>query len=219
MPTSRPDPLVLLDANVLAKPVTRTLLLRLARSGYDATWSRTCEVEADRHGGPRRVSVTEVRERLGMVLAPTGVVSDRFTATSPTDRQILADAQETGATFILTEDVDDFAAEDLTMTGISAVNPDLFLAERSTRAVYADALTAMSSRTKNPSLTPSELHARIARQHPRLFAAHADLYDVTASSSGHNPPGVLFRGGTCLRCLRADAGTSPLGLCTLCQAS
>jgi hypothetical protein len=81
------------------------------------------------------------------------------------------------------------------------VNPDLFLAERTDRDTYREALGSMVAGMKNPSRTPSQLHAAIARQHPRLFARHRDLYDVDPQSTGHHKPAVLYRGLTCLRCL------------------
>ncbi|MDR3068845.1 MAG: hypothetical protein LBU50_05015, partial [Cellulomonas sp.] len=61
MPTN--DPLtVLLDANVLAKPVTRTLVLRCAPSGYTAVWSAAAEAEADRHLSGRQTPLATVRD-------------------------------------------------------------------------------------------------------------------------------------------------------------
>jgi hypothetical protein len=51
MATDRP--IVFLDANVLAKPVTRTLLLIGANgSGLAVTWASYVEVEAERHLRP-----------------------------------------------------------------------------------------------------------------------------------------------------------------------
>lgn len=47
---SEPGPLVFVDANVLAKAVTRSLLIYAAsRSGYEVRWSCYEEDEADRH--------------------------------------------------------------------------------------------------------------------------------------------------------------------------
>lgn len=47
------------------------------------------------------------------------------------------DAEAAGARFLVTEDVDDYGLADLASVGISAVNPDLFLAERLTREAYS----------------------------------------------------------------------------------
>ena len=52
---------VLLDANVLAKPVTRTLIMAAgARSGYGVTWSQYEEAEADRHARFGQTTVPEL---------------------------------------------------------------------------------------------------------------------------------------------------------------
>ncbi|MFT4287883.1 hypothetical protein [Nocardioides sp.] len=186
---------VFLDANILAKPVTRTLLMVGGPlSGFRAVWSRATEEEAGRHMGPRAVSPAEVRRRFGGTLSPTGDISGRFTSTSLTDRQILADAEAAGAGFLVTEDVDDFAETDLVSVGISAVNPDVFLAARLTRAAYAMVIDLFVERQVAPPTTPAEFHSAIARQHPLLFAAHADLYDVTPTPSPHPPPAITFRG-------------------------
>lgn len=56
---------VFLDANVLAKPVTRTLVLRCAASGYTVRWSRTAEEEADRHLTGRQLSIASLRALVG----------------------------------------------------------------------------------------------------------------------------------------------------------
>jgi hypothetical protein len=68
------DPtLIFLDANVLAKPVTRTLLLVGADpSGLAVTWSAHVEAEADRHVRGSALPVSGLRKRLDRVLGPTG---------------------------------------------------------------------------------------------------------------------------------------------------
>lgn len=186
---------VFLDANVLAKPVTRTLLMAGGPpSGFRSIWSRTAEREAVRHMPSRAVSPAVVRRRFGGVLGPTGDVGGRFRATAKPDRQILADAEAANAVFLITEDVDDFAEPDLVSVGISAVNPDLFLAARLTRAAYAMMIDLFVQRQVAPPTTHAEFHAAIARQHPLLFAAHADLYDIAPRSQPHQPPTILFRG-------------------------
>lgn len=166
--TSDDHLVVFLDGNVLAKPVTRTLVLRCAASGYTAVWSAQAEIEGDRHLNDRQLPVSTLRASVGMALSATGGRPERFTNTSARDRQILADAEAARATFLITEDVDDFAATDLRSARVSAVNPDLFLSERSDRAVYLRALEVMVGGMRNPSRTTAELHAAIARQHPKL---------------------------------------------------
>ena len=171
---------VFLDANVLAKAVTRTILMVGGMpSGFQPVWSVAAELEAAAHMRPRAISPTLLRERLGLQLTPPGDRPERFAATRGSDRQILADAAAAHASFLITEDVDDYAPEDLARVGMSAVNPDVFLAERLTRAAYTTVINLFVERQVNPPTTPANFHAAIARQHPRLFAAQADLYDLS----------------------------------------
>ncbi|MDQ4109558.1 MAG: hypothetical protein M3306_00440 [Actinomycetota bacterium] len=210
---------VFLDANVLAKPVTRTLVLRCATSGYTVAWSEHAETEASRHMGERQLSVQDLRALVGIELSGSGEGLDRFATSGAGDRQILADAEVAEATFLVTEDVDDFVDGDLALVGVSVVNPDLFLSERADEATYRRALEAMVSGMTNPARTPAQLHAAIARQHPRLFARHADLFDVKPETSGHSEPRILFRGETCLRCLmsRDASAIDARGVCADCR--
>lgn len=215
--SSAPDDVtfVFLDANVLAKPVTRTILMRgAARSGFAVGWSARAEAEAARHMRPRAIPPDEVRRRYGGDLTPTGDVAGRFEATKPADREILADADEAGARFLITEDVNDYAVDDLTSVGISAVTPDLFLAERVTREAYSMVIQRFVELQVSPPTTPAQFHAAIARNHPRLFAAHADLHDIAPDKRRHREPRVIFRGSRCVRCERiiADPATIIDGL-------
>lgn len=59
--------MIFLDANALASPVTRTLLIAGARAdGLRWTWSRHVEVEADRHArGQASLTSVVLREILG----------------------------------------------------------------------------------------------------------------------------------------------------------
>jgi hypothetical protein len=105
------DPtLVFLDANVLARPVTRTLLLIGAdESGLAVTWSAYVEAEADRHLRGSALPVSDLRKRLDRVLGPAGAGPERFEATAASDRQVLADADAARVSFLVTADIDDFA--------------------------------------------------------------------------------------------------------------
>lgn len=205
-----------LDANVLAKPVTRSLVIFAGEdSGYVTTWSAYVEAEADAHLGPRKAPLTVVRTKAGMDLSPRGADAQRFSGTAAPDRQVLADAAAAGAAFLVTEDVDDFDPSDLDTVGIAAVNPDLFLAERASRAGYEVAVRFMASAMRDPSRTPEELHARIGRQHPLTVVAHADVFDVSPLPPPSSPPAVIFRGHRCLRC--TETGTiGDHGLCEMC---
>ncbi len=194
--------LAFLDAAVLASPVTRTLLIaRGDPAGLAVTWSQYAEEQANRHLPPQATSLTSVRERiLSRTLGPTGTRPERFAHTQVSDRQILADAEAAGAAFLITSDVDDFAEIDLVKTSISAVNPDLFMAIRFPQGAYLYALRQLVSNMHNPPRSEAEMHALLANRHPRLFARHANVYEVPPARSAHREPKTLFRGSRCVRC-------------------
>ena len=214
---TEPSFVVFCDSNVLVKAVTRTLILRCDSSGYVPVWSALAEQQAGEHRSTRSMAVRDLRERLGMELSPTGSTPERFSATTPSDRQILADAEAAKALFLVTEDVDDFGISDLLATGMSAVNPDLFLSVRSTPQVYVQALDQMAARMSDPARTTAELHSRLARQHPRLANRYASLFDVELDQTVHHEPSVIFRGNTCLSCLKSFEEEELIeGLCPVC---
>ena len=210
--------LAFLDANVLAKPFTRTLLL-IASAAPDArfraTWSALAEKEGQRHLRPGALPLAELRQRHGLALSPTGCAPERFQATDPKDRQILADAEAVGATFLITANITDFGQADLRAVGVSAVHHDLFAATRVGRGGYLAALTALA-RGRVPV---EQVHAAVAQQHPRLFAAHSSAFPAVPPASTHDAPAAtLFRGFTCLGCSRAlaDSDDGARGLCAEC---
>jgi len=208
---------VLLDANVLAKPVTRTLVMAAGPlSGYGATWSQYEEDEANRHLRPGQSPVTIVRALSDGELAPTGLEAERYRETSAKDRQVLADAVAADALFIVTEDVDDFNQGDLVAAGVAAVNPDLFLSLRATSEGYLEALAFMAQRFKAPERTAAQLHVRLGRAHPLTVAVQSALFlDSEPLSASQRAPAVLYRGNRCLGCLQAKP-TVKLGLCPDC---
>lgn len=212
--------IVFLDANVLAKPVTRTLLLIGAdQSGVAVTWSHHVEIEADRHLRSRAITINELRQRLDRELGPTGIDPDRFAATSVKDRQVLADVDAARAGYLITADVDDFGDADLAALRLTAIHPDLFTALRFPRHAYLHALGQLVANMKKPPRSAAEMHALIARQHPRLFAANADAFDVAPVAGVHAEPAVLFRGVRCVTCESIVERTADLelGLCVDCR--
>lgn len=197
---------IFLDANVLAAPVTRTLLLvGIEAIDVVATWSQHAEAEANRNLRSRAMSVTDLRTTvLESDLSPTGESPTRFTGTTGADRQILADAIAAEAVFLITTDVDDFAEADLVSVKIAAVNPDLFMASRFTDAAYQRALTQLVSSLSNPPKTVAQMHALIGRKHPRLFERFAHLNPGTAlETTREREPRVLYRGARCIICARS----------------
>lgn len=208
---------IFLDANVLARPVTRTLLIAGGpTSGFVAVFSRTALDEADRHLGPGKTPVTDLVTRFGWATARTGTVGDRFDGTDPKDRQLLADAVDADAAFLVTDDVDDYAEHDLIEAGVAAVSADVFLAHRLTGLGYLAGLDALSAGRTRPPRTPEELHVALGRQHPRLVAAQAEAFATAPAAPTHPEPAVVYRGARCLACLAVDRTVNNRGLCSSC---
>lgn len=211
-----------LDANVLARPVTRTLLLLGAdHSGLVMVWSEYVEAEAERHLRPGALGIAQLRERLERGLSPPGHGSERFRQTSAKDRQVLADASASGAEFLVTADVDDFDLQDLGGVRLTAVHPDPFMAARFTRDAYRYALGQLVANMRRPPRSVEEMHGLLARQHPQLVAAHRDLFAPGVEVGPDREQRVLARGRRCVRC-GGDCGRQPLsrvGCCTVCAAS
>lgn len=134
------SPLLLLDANVLASPVTRTLVIAGARAdGLRWTWSEHVESEADRHARGRASRTSVVRNTvLGTELSPTALSTSGLATTTSKDRQVIADAIRADARYLITTDVDDFAFEDLAAHELGAVNPDHFMTLRFTEQAYRE---------------------------------------------------------------------------------
>jgi hypothetical protein len=116
------DTVVFLDANALASPVTRTLVIAGGRAdGLLLTWSKHVESEADRHarGASSRTSVVR-RDILGMELSKSARTVQGLLTATPGDRQVIADAVEADARYLVTTDVDDFAIEDLAALALTS---------------------------------------------------------------------------------------------------
>lgn len=212
---------VFLDANILAKPVTRTLLIVAGpECGFLAVWSRTAVREADVHLGPGKTPVSDLSARFGWRLTPTGTDADRFAQTDLKDRQLLADAVAAKAQYLITEDVDDYGESDLVQTGISAVTADLFMSHRMSAAGYCAAIGTLVANRARPPSTPTAMHAALGRQHPLLTATHARLFDVEAMPATHPEPATIWRGARCLRCGHDLRTPEPIerGLCPECRS-
>lgn len=140
------DTVVFLDANVLASPVTRTLLLAGCRAdGLLVTWSAHVEAEADSHarGASSRASVVR-HDILGMELSKSVSSTTGLRPASPEDRQVIADAIHAGAGYLVMTDVDDFANHDLRVHEMSAVNPDYFMALRFSEHAYLEGVGTLA---------------------------------------------------------------------------
>lgn len=212
------DTIVFLDANVLASPVTRTLVIAGGRhDGLLLTWSAHVEAEADRHarGAASRTSVVR-REILGMELSKTSPSTDGLETASPEDRQVIADAIAAGAQFLVTTDVDDFAFTDLEEAQMSAVNPDYFMALRFSEHGYCEGVEVLAGVAKNPPRSGADVHSMLGRRHPHLAARFESVYDSAPAPPDPDQPSVVFRGVICIRCNGPlDDDGQAIGLCAV----
>jgi len=138
-----------------------------------------------------------------VLVPPAPELAASLADTDHGDRHILAAAASAGAWVIVTPDVDDFGRADLARLGVSAVNPDLFLAHMMTEAMYRFTLERLAhARTLEPN-TPATIHASLGRVHPRLAAAmRAAFPRVEPLPSADAAPAEVFRGDRCLACGR-----------------
>jgi hypothetical protein len=211
------DIVVFQDANVLASPVTRTLVIAGGRADRILlTWSAHVEAEADRHARGSSSSTSVVRrDILGMELSTSAPSTKGLLTSAPADRQVIADAIHAGARYLLTTDVDDFALEDLEANGMSAVNPDYFMALRFTEHAYREGVRTLAEAAKNPPRTEAEVHAMLGRRYPHLTARFAETYETPPVPPDPDQPSVLLRGVICVRCEAEldSAENLRLGLC------
>lgn len=209
--------ILFLDANALASPVTRTLLIAGARADrVRIVWSAHVEAEADRHARGIASRTSAVRTNiLGMELSASATSTEGLATVSVEDRRVIADAIAANARYLITTDVDDFAMEDLAGHELSAVNPDYFMALRFSEYGYRAGVRVLAEIAKNPPRTEADVHRMLGRRHPRLTDRFAGVYDTTPVSADADQPAVLFRGGACVRCeYRLDDKEGlRLGLC------
>lgn len=211
-------PLLFLDANILASPVTRTLVIAGARAdGLQWTWSKHVEAEADRHSRHSASRTSTVRTAiLGTELSPSAQSTKGMVTRTNEDRQVIADAIHAGARYLITTDVDDFAFEDLAAHQMSAVTPDYFMASRFTKQAYKEGVGLLASVQKKPPRTEFEVHRMLGRRHPHLAARFADTYETSTVPADADQPSLLFRGVVCIHCdAQLSSGVSlRVGLCT-----
>lgn len=97
-------PILFLDANTLASPVTRTLVIAGARAdGLRWTWSARVEKEADGHARGTAMRTSTVRKTiLKTELSPTATTTRGLKTETTKDREVIADAIRAGARYLIT---------------------------------------------------------------------------------------------------------------------
>jgi hypothetical protein len=206
------------DANVLASPVTRTLLLRGAETdGVVLVWSAHAEAEADRNSRPGATASSVVRTQLlGRQLSASGRPISGLRTRSDGDRQIIADAIAATERLIVTVDADDFALEDLREYRMSAVNPDYLMALRFSPAAYRAGVHQLADGTTNPPRAAADVHLMLGRRHPHRAQRFGAAFDSISVAADPDQPSVIFQGATCVHCDRDLRSVEELqiGLCT-----
>jgi hypothetical protein len=213
--------IIFLDSNILAKPVTRTLILTPITEGFSrrkAVWSR----ESERGGQksldrrlPDAIPLASFRKKFGFDVSNSGRINNRFSQSSESDRQILADCEQSNATFLITEDVDDFNDYDLALIDTSAVHPDLYLASTMTTDAYLATLQVLSRRKPL-----ADTHAALGKNHPRLVKAMQPRFpEIEPYPPVDRPPKVSFTGTRCIRCSREleDQESIAIGIGPVCR--
>lgn len=210
--------LLFLDANALASPVTRTLVIAGARADeLRWTWSQQVETEADRHARGRASRTSAVRLKiLGSELSATAANTNGLDTETLQDRQVIADAIKAGAQYLITTDVDDFAFDDLASHEMSAVNPDYFMSLRFTEQAYREGVNLLATVQKNPPRTEAEVHQALGRRHPCLSTRYTNAYESLPAPADLDQPSLLFRGIICIRCAAHLSSETSFqsGLCT-----
>ena len=154
-------------------------------------------------------------EILGTELSPTAQGTHGLVTGALEDRQVMADAIRAGAKYLIKTDVDDFAFDDLAAHGMSAVNPDYFMASRFSEQAYMEGVDLLAAVQTNPSRTVAEIHRMLRRRHPHLVTQFAGAYDTRPVPPDPDQPSTIFRGVACVRCEARldDAAGLRFGLC------
>jgi len=200
---------VIVDADVLAAPMTRTLLMAVALqpgARFVVRWSLSVEAEAERALRRGQVKIADLRQRFdwgSTVLVPDASPEQiaAMVDTSQTDRHVLGAAAAAKIGVLVTRNVHDFGRADLLEACVCAVHPDAYLAAVTTPESYRSALEVMAATRSRPPNTPETLHAALGAGHPQVFDAMRDVFPgVAAAPSPHAPSAETFRGDRCLVC-------------------
>jgi len=235
---------VFIDADVLAHPVSRSLILFASMfpdTPFTVCWSLAAEAEADKAlasqwkhivktGRQRRsqpLSVAALRENpassdwaeLVLVADATNADIAMLADTSSTDRHILAAAHAAGCRIVVTQNVRDFGRADLEQLGMVVVCPDVFLSVMVNGAAYTFALESIAAGRSREPRTPAAIHQALGKGHPHLVSVFADLFPDATPAHAENQPAEVFRGNRCLVCGKrlTDPGSLRLGVGRECR--
>lgn len=108
----------------------------------------------------------------------------RIRLPDPDDRHVVAAAMRGGANIILTANLKDFPASEITPHGLAARHPDTFLADlcRETPGPFLEAMERVRARLRNPPLS-NEDHFEALRQ----AGLNATVAEVLAARSSMRP--------------------------------
>lgn len=167
---------VIYDACVLYPAPLRDLLIRLAQSGITrARWTEEIEQEVRRNVLKNRPEVDPARFDRTLSLM-RGAVRDSIVGDyqdlvsglslpDPDDRHVLAAAIKCHAQVIVTANVSDFPARELSKYGVEARHPDLFVVDQIhlAPAKVAQILSEQAAGLGAPSMTVDDVLDSLAR--------------------------------------------------------
>ncbi|MDR1449795.1 MAG: DUF6011 domain-containing protein [Propionibacteriaceae bacterium] len=236
---------VFVDADVLAHPLIRSLLLLSSRydvCGFVPRWSLAAEAEADRalnkqwsRMAARPVGAVRSRPRSVAQLRQDPVSTDwaaqvivgpatdgelsAMVDTSPSDRHILAAAHQAGAKVVVSQNVRDFGRADLARLNMLVSHPDVFLSAMLPGPVYRAVLTELAATRSREPKTPAAIWRQIGRTLPKLTSATRDEFPDVEPDPPVNAPAEVFRGSRCLLCQKTlnDPESLAAGIGPECQ--
>ncbi len=171
--SDRADPFsIVVDANVLAGALTRNIILSLAEAGFfRPNWSSRILDEFERYCTGRTGSIENAKKQRWRIESafPEAIVTGlediekALKLPDPDDCHVLAAAIKAKAQVIVTENVKDFPAHELSSHGIEVITLDEFVADildlAGPEAVAA--LRVMRERFNNPDITAEGLILKI----------------------------------------------------------
>jgi len=212
---------IFIDADVLAHPVSRSLILFASLypdTSFTVCWSLAAEAEADaalddqwqhtvRAGAKGRSRPLAVAALRGNPASSDW--AEQVLVAEATAADMAAGAA--GCRVVITQNVRDFGRADLDRLGIVVVCPDLFLSVKMNGAAYRFALGSIAAGRSREPRTPIGIHQALGRSHPHLVTALADEFPDVIPLPAKNQPAEVFRGSHCLVCGKSIHDPESLG--------